>query len=449
MSFAPSIPSLSSIRFDDPLPDAVDVVIIGGGIVGVSTAWFLARQGVRVALCEKGRIAGEQSSRNWGWIRQQGRDAAEIPIAMESRRIWEGLAQQTGERDLTFTVSGCLYLATSKEKLEGHEAWCELAKEYQLDTEMLSASRAQTAASGIEGPWLGALFTKSDGRAEPFVAVPALARAARRRGALIAEGCAVRTIEARNGEVCAVHTERGRIRCERAVLAAGLWTSVFAGNLGIDIPQLGVRSSVGRTGPAADRKLPNLFAPGLALRRREDGGYTVTTGDIAEHHLGRNSFRYATKYLPLLRKATRDIKLRFKTPADWPGAWGAKTRWSADEITPFERMRILNPSPSPMVEKRLVRNLRRCAPWLLEAGIADFWAGVIDVSPDALPYLCEAPAPEGIVIGTGMSGHGFGIGPAAGRILADLAQNRPVGHDLSRFRYERFSDGSAVIPGPY
>ena len=446
---SPSIPNISSIRFDDPLPEAVDVVIIGGGIVGVSTAWFLARRGVRVALLDKGRIAGEQSSRNWGWIRQQGRDPAEIPIAMESRRIWEGLARETGERDLNFTVSGCLYLSNDKESLERHEAWSERAKEYQLDTEMLSADQARGAAPGIEGRWVGAMLTKSDGRAEPFVAVPALARAAQGIGALITEGCAGRTIETENGEVCAVHTERGRIRCERAVLAAGLWTSIFAGNLGLDLPQLGVRSSVGRTGPAPDVNLPNLFAPGLALRRREDGGYTVTTGDVAEHFLGWNSMKYAIKYLPLLRKATRDIRLRLKPPADWPGAWGAKTRWTADEITPFERMRILNPSPSAMVKRRLLKSLRRRAPWLLEAGIADFWAGVIDVSPDAVPYLCLAPSPAGLVIGTGMSGHGFGIGPAAGRILADLVQNRPVGHDLSRFRFERFSDGSPVIPGPY
>ncbi|WP_051482751.1 NAD(P)/FAD-dependent oxidoreductase [Thioalkalivibrio sp. HK1] len=449
MSTMPSIPNLSSIRFDDPLPEAVDVVVIGGGIVGVSTAWFLARRGVRVALIDKGRIAAEQSSRNWGWIRQQGRDPAEIPIAMESRRIWEGLARETGERDLTFTVSGCLYLSKDKDSLEGHEAWRERAKEYQLDTEMLSADQARGAAPGIEGHWVGGLLTKSDGRAEPFVAVPALARAAQRVGALITEGCAARTIESENGEVCAVHTERGRIRCESAVLSAGVWTSIFAGNLGLDLPQLGVRSSVGRTGPAPDAGLPNLFAPGLALRRREDGGYTVTTGDIAEHFLGRNSLKYAIKYLPLVRKANRDIRLRLKSPADWPGAWGAKTRWSADEITPFERMRILNPAPSAMVKKRLLKSLRRCAPWLLRAGIADFWAGVIDVSPDAVPYLCHAPSPAGLVIGTGMSGHGFGIGPAAGRILADLVQNRPVGHDLSRFRFERFSDGSRVSPGPY
>ena len=85
------------IERPDAIPDSADVVIIGGGIVGVSTAWFLARQGVRVALCEKGHIAGEQSGRNWGWVRQQGRDAREMPMIIESLNIWRGLAEAIGE----------------------------------------------------------------------------------------------------------------------------------------------------------------------------------------------------------------------------------------------------------------------------------------------------------------------------------------------------------------
>ncbi|MDX1517624.1 MAG: FAD-dependent oxidoreductase, partial [Woeseiaceae bacterium] len=73
-----------AIRAPESMPDAADVVIIGGGIVGVSTAWFLARKGISVALCEKGHIAGEQSGRNWGWVRQQGRDTRELPMMMQS-----------------------------------------------------------------------------------------------------------------------------------------------------------------------------------------------------------------------------------------------------------------------------------------------------------------------------------------------------------------------------
>ena len=105
------------VTFSGSLPEAVDVVVIGAGIIGTATAWFLARKGMKVALCEKGRVSGEQSSRNWGWVRQQGRDAAELPIMMESSRIWRGLAAETGEKDLTFTAAGCVYLADSESQL--------------------------------------------------------------------------------------------------------------------------------------------------------------------------------------------------------------------------------------------------------------------------------------------------------------------------------------------
>ena len=110
----PMITETTPVTFSDPLPESVDVVIIGGGVVGTATAYFLAERGVKVLLCEKGRIAGEQSSRNWGWVRQQGRDSAELPIMMESNRIWRGLAEDTGDEDVAFTESGCLYLAESE-----------------------------------------------------------------------------------------------------------------------------------------------------------------------------------------------------------------------------------------------------------------------------------------------------------------------------------------------
>jgi len=445
----PMISDSTPITFSDPLPDAVDVAVIGAGVVGTSTAWFLARQGAKVALIEKGRVAGEQSSRNWGWVRQQGRDRDELPIMMESNRIWRGLAGETGEQDLEFTAAGCVYLAEDQRALARFEQWHDLAKEHQLDTRMLSAEEARATTPGVEGQWVGGMLTPSDGRAEPFAAVPALARAARGVGVSVTEQCAARTVETTNGQVRGVHTERGPVRADRVVLAGGAWSTYFAGNAGLDLPQLIVRSTVARTRPAPDHGLPNVSTPGFTMRRRTDGGYSVSTGDIAEHYLCARSFRDLTKFMPLMKQSARDLRLRPKPPADYPGAWGSKARWSAGEVTPFERMRVLNPPPSPEVDRRLRDRLPKRAPWLAEAGIAESWAGMIDVTPDAVPYLCEAPALPGLFIGTGMSGHGFGIGPGVGRVLADLVLGRPTGFDLSRFRFERFADGSPIVPGPY
>ena len=445
----PMISEATPVAFSDPLPESVDVLVIGAGVVGVSAAYFLARSGVRVAVCEKGRVAGEQSSRNWGWVRQQGRDPAELPIVMESNRIWRGLAEETGERDLAFTACGCLYVATGPDRMSRWEEWLEVAAQHQLDSRRLTGKEVEALVPGLNVAGAGGIFTPSDGRAEPFVAVPALARAARRLGATIVESCAVRTVETEAGRVKAVHTERGRVGVQAVVLAGGGWTTYFASNLGLDLPQLTVRATVGRTNPVDGPEMPAVYSSGLCIRRRADGGYTVANGDLVEHYVGPRSFRYLSKFRALLRASARDLRLGAGPPRGFPGSWGSKRRWTADEITPFEKTRVLNPAPSKIALGRISARLPAQAPGLAEAGMAEFWAGMIDVTPDAVPYICEAPSPRGLFIGTGMSGHGFGIGPGVGRVLADLVQGRPHGHDLGRFRLERFSDGSPVVPGPY
>ena len=445
----PIITESSPVAFSEPLPEAVDVVVIGAGVIGTSTAYFLAKHGAKVLLCEKGRVAGEQSSRNWGWVRQQGRDQAELPIMMESNRIWRDLARSTGEEDLGFTQSGCVYLAESERQLAEYESWHGIALQHQLDTRMLSRAEASSLVPDIRGRWLGGMLTASDGCAEPFVAVPALARASGKLGAVIVEDCAVRTIETQAGRVSAAVTEKGTVRTGSVLLAGGAWSTHFATNIGLDLPQLMVRSAVGRTPAVAGKKMPNVMTKNFGVRSRRDGGYTVATGDMAEHYISRKSFKYFTKFLALMKISAKDVRLKAGPPAGYPGAWTSKRHWSGDEVSPFEQMRVLNPLPSEKIRRRLEDRLSARAPWLADAGIEELWAGMIDVSPDAVPYICEAPSPGGLFIGTGSSGHGFGIGPAVGKILSDLIRGRPTGHDLSRFRFNRFSDGSPIVPGPY
>ncbi len=437
------------IRFGANLPATADVVVIGGGVAGVATAYYLARRGQKVVLCEKGRIAGEQSSRNWGWVRQQGRDPAELPIMMEANRIWRGLVEETGEPDLEFTQSGCLYLADRADAMAKYEGWHAVAKQHQLDTELLSAAEVKRRYPNIVGDWTGGMITPSDGRAEPFVAVPALARAAVRAGAILREDCAVRTLDVTDGRVTGVATEAGRIRADRVVLAGGGWSTHFAGNAGLDLPQLAVRSTVMRTARAPDTIIPNISSPGLAIRRRADGGYSVTSSDLAEHYLSPKSFRYFRKYLKLMRLSAKDVRVRPVAPKDFPGAWGAKRRWTADETSPFEAMRVLNPDPSPEVIARVKARLPLRFPEFSGVEIAEAWAGMIDVTPDAVPYLGEDHRLAGLFYATGLSGHGFGIGPAVGKLTADLVMGRSPGHDLRRFRTNRFFDGSEIVPGPY
>src|SRR5580704_4826788 len=239
-------PRVDPVASDEMVPPRADVVVIGGGIIGASTALFLAQKGISVALCEKGHIAGEQSSRNWGWCRKMVRDPRELPLVIESLRLWEGM-NQTVEAETGFRNCGIMYLAETPAALARLEGWLDHSRDYQLDTTVIDGAEVTKLLPGLAKPWAGALYTPSDGKAEPQKAAPAIAEAARRHGAAVLTQCAVRGIETAAGRVAGVVTEKGRIACQSVVLAGGAWSRLFCGNLGIELPQLKVLGSVMRT----------------------------------------------------------------------------------------------------------------------------------------------------------------------------------------------------------
>ncbi len=434
-------------RFSAALPKACDVVVLGGGIIGVMSAWFLAERGFRVVLCEKGRIAAEQSSRNWGWIRQQGRDLAELPIMVESLKIWKALAREFGA-GLGFRQEGVLYLARTDAELAGYAAWLAAAQGQGLDSQMISQRQVQARLQGTVGPWIGGLITPSDARAEPWYAVPMLAEGAEARGVVIVEDCAVRRLDRAGGRVSAVITESGRIACDHVVVAGGAWSSLFLRVEGVAIPQLAVVSSV-----AATQSLPEVFAGNavddrLAFRRRLDGGYTLAPGSGHDFHIGPDALRHALRYWSVLKKDIRSTRFHPAAAQGFPDSWTTRRRWSGDEISPFERMRVLNPAPNLSALEAVVAEFAAAFPALGAVRLKSAWGGLIDTMPDLVPVIDHVAAVPGLVIATGLSGHGFGIGPAVGRVVADLVAGNPVGHDLSRFRLSRFRDGSKTVPGP-
>ncbi len=431
------------IEAPESVPAKADIVIIGGGIVGVSTAWFLARQGIDVVLCEKAHIACEQSGRNWGWVRQQGRDLRELPMMMESMRIFRDLESDLGE-SVGFTQGGCLFAANDAKELQSFHEWRDSASNFGLDTRILDRKELASLVSGATVPWQGAMYTPSDGRAEPHKTAPAIARAAARAGATILTSCAVRGIESAAGRVSSVVTEHGPIATSTVLCAAGAWTSMFCRSIGVDVPQLRVRGTVARTAPAVRVLDGNLFDARLGIRRREDGGYTVAHGSILDHGITPSTFRYAFKFLPALKQEIKILRLR--VGKDFIDEYSLPKKWSLDEASPFEKNRVLNPEPSKRALRGIRRNLDKVFPALASTPIVETWAGMVETSPDVVPMIGEVGDVAGFHIATGFSGHGFGIGPGAGKALAAMLSGNDCDIDLSPFRLSRFFDGSPIRP---
>ncbi len=435
-------PPTTPVDGDERLPAHSDVVVIGGGIIGTSAALALAQCGVGVTLCEKGTIAGEQSSRNWGWVRKTGRDQREIPLIIESLRMW-GDMDRVVEAPTGFRTCGVLYAANDDAEREHQAKWLELARPYQMDSRQLGAAEIAELLPGATQPVASGLYTASDGRAEPQLAAPAIAEAARRLGAAILTGCAVRGLDLVGGRVAGVVTERGRIACDAVILAGGAWSRLFCGSLGVRLPQLKVLSSVLRTAPLPGLPETSAWLGDFAFRKRADGGYSIANGHGNIVPLVPDSFAFAREFLPALRAEWKGLRPRldgrFMAEARTP------KRWKLDEPSPFEAIRVLDPAPDTATNARVQQRLVAMFPGFAGMRVVQQWAGLIDVTPDAVPVISPVEALPGLTVATGFSGHGFGIGPAARRLAADLATGAPPLVDPTPFRFGRFSDGSPIV----
>ena len=425
------------------LPAKTDVVIIGGGIIGVSAALELAEQGISVVLCEKHEIACEQSSRNWGWCRQMGRDPRELPLIAKSLDLWRGMNARIGA-ETGYRQPGILYLAKTAEEAAKRQAWLKIAGNNKVAARVIGSNEAATLMPGASVRWDSALYTPTDGRAEPQLAAPAIARGAAKAGATILTHCAVRGIEKTGGRVSGVVTERGPIACQGVLLAGGAWSRKFARNLGIPLPQLGFVNSVLRTAPIDAGFECAGAAAEFAIRKRLDGGFTVAHRHLSVADIVPDSFRLLPAFWPALKLDWQGLKLRFgrgfMEEARLP------RRWRLDQQSPMEMIRVLNPLPVEPILDAAFESLKAHFPKFEGARIAERWAGLIDATPDSVPIISSVEQVPGFFLATGFSGHGFGLGPGAGRLAADLITGQPPIVDPAPFRYSRFFDGSRPRP---
>ena len=289
--------------------------------------------------------------------------------------------------------------------------------------------------------WLGGIITRSDGRAEPQKATLAIARAAEKLGATIITGCSVRGIETSGGKVSKVVTERGSINTSAALCAAGAWSSFFCRSLDITVPQLKVKGTVARTNSIKTKINGNIFDKKVSIRKRLDGGYTIAHGAILDHPITPSTLYFVPKYIQALIKEFNVLKISIGK--EFIEELTAPKTWDLDKVSPFERNRVLNPKPNKKIIAKITNQVGKVYPELRDAKIIESWAGMVETTPDVVPVITPLQKIPGFYLATGFSGHGFGIGPGAGKIISKMIQNKPT-IDLHPFRLDRFFDGSPI-----
>jgi glycine/D-amino acid oxidase-like deaminating enzyme len=421
---------------------AADVVVIGGGIVGLSTAYFLAKRNVKVVLVDKGRLAWEQSSRNWGFVRQQGRDPAELPMAVLSTSIWRNVAGAHGD-EIDWRQGGNLALAMDEDDLDRYTEGARAAQAVGIDTRVLTRQEVAAIVPDLRAGYLGGLYTATDGQADPLEGTLTFARLARAAGVDVREYCAVDRIytDSSRSTVTGIATTDGDIRVGKIVCAAGAHSGWLARMAGLSLPQRTVRSTVVMTNPLPRFTDAAIWVSGLGIRQRRDGGVVLgrAAAGTADHDVTLDTFRHMKLFLPIYMKHRQFFRMHLGTPfvrdllRHIPGTEGARH--------PFAHVIDYEPRPNSSTAEGSVRVFREYFPNLGGVTIARVWAGVIEATPDLLPVLGEVEALRGFYFATGFSGHGFGLGPGAGYTVAELVAQGAASIDVRAMRYERFAEG--------
>ncbi|HKP67543.1 MAG TPA: FAD-binding oxidoreductase [Casimicrobiaceae bacterium] len=409
------------------------VVIIGAGLVGCATAYYLAQRGLSVRVLERGRVGAEQSSRAWGLLRQQGREPAELPLAMEALRMWPALPQELGA-DMQLTRNGILMLAESADD-EGRLIDAEAnAKVHGIECRLLTPREIASLIPELVTGWRIGLYTPQDGHVEPIEATRAFAAAARGLGVDIRENTPVLGIETTAGVASGALTAERVFAGDAILCVAGIGSADVTRSLGTSLPIQVVRATVAQTLPASPITPIPVWAPHAAFRPRADGSFCVGNGYRgidAEHDLTLDSFRHVRAFFPTLIANRHLMRLRIGTPF-----LEDLRRRGPDRAQPLSE-----PEPNHHLVTENAHGFARLLPQFKGLGIAKSWAGRIDATPDLIPMIGELPSIRRYYIAAGFNGHGLALAPAVGRALAELVVDGRAAVDLRGLRVERYAEG--------
>ena len=376
-------------------------MIVGAGITGCATALALAEAGVTVEVIERYRPAAMASGWTLAGVRQSGRDPAELPLARKAVEIWQTLDARL-EAQTGYRQSGNLRLARTKSEAETIRKLVSSQTEAGLQMEMLNPVEAQEIAPALARNFLLASWCPSDGHADPVASVEGFRSAAERLGVRFRTDLGVTNVKiietVARRQFASFTTTDGPIAAGTGLLAAGIQTNALLEDLGLHIPMSIPLVSVFQTVP-----LPETLGPVIG----------VANADLA------------------IRQQI-DGRLRFTGGAEQAGA----------ELDMSGEYPAVHPPASSLA--RTIGLVSATLPMVANAPIARTWGGLLDLTPDSLPVLDCVPDVDGLFVAAGFSGHGFGIGPAVGQVLASKILGEKPGLSLKAFSFERFKKQSLL-----
>ncbi len=428
------------------LPSYADVAIVGGGIAGCATAYYLATRGLSVVLVDKGEVGYEQSTRNWGWVHQQVRYPHLIPLAMRSVEIWSGL-EETLATAVEWRQGGNLSLAYDQADMTEFEEIARDARAQGLGATVIDRDAVSGHAPGIAGHYLGALYVEGDGQANPHLVTAAFARAAREAGATVVENCAATDIETAGGRVVGITTELGEVRADTVLVAGGAWTARLLRGLGLKLPQRSVRSTVVRTKPLPQVSAVTAWGDHFTFRQDIEGRFVLAGGASSVYDVDLDALRDIRQFAPLAWRNRKWVQLRA----------GSRLYHDLLSLVPktgernefWQRRRRVDPKPLAKTARHTLGRFREAFPGLPAPEVESTWAGYIDSTPDQAPVIGPAPGVAGLHVLTGLSGHGFALGPAAAEMQADFITGKEPRVAARVFRFTRFAEHDMATVRPY
>lgn len=370
---------------------ARDVIIVGGGIMGAASAFFLTRRGLSVTLLEQGLVGQQASGTNFGNVRRQGRFLQQLPLANRSREIWQNLPELLGE-DVEFLATGHLRVCYRPEQIGVVELYAREAREYGLDLEIISQNELRSRFAFIGTEAIAGSYSPNDGHANPRLAAPAFARAARRQGAAILEQTTVETITKQNVDFEAVTGDGRKFRAPTVLITAGAWGNKLSIQFGEPAPLSVHGPQMAVTEPVPYRIRPVL---GVSSKIPEEVVY--------------------------LRQIPRGNVI-----------FGGGRRGPA--VAETRRASV-------MPENTLAQfsQIQRMVPALGNLQIIRVWSGVESYLPDDIPIMGPSGTASGLFYAFGFCGHGFQLGPGVGDVMAELIATGSTSTPIQPFHISRFS----------